>query len=83
MVTTDLKSFAFPSPDSVCLTSSVFAVWKIYLGAISSTFRHLLKTRAFKVAFKIDFVQYYLMSLAFEFFKVLEPLQDRLATRIF
>ena len=79
MVTTDLKSFAFPSPDSVYLTSSVFAVLKIYPGAVSSTFRHLLKTRAFK----IDFVQYYLMSLAFEFFEVLEPLQDRLATRIF
>jgi len=77
MAASDLKSSAFPSPDFVCLTSSVFAAWMIYPGAISLTFPRLSKT----VAFEIDL--HCLKSLAFEFFKELEQLQDKLATRTF
>ena len=81
MVTTylDLEFSVTPSPDFVCLTNSVFTISTFYPVAVSSTFPHLLKIRAFK----IDFVQHHLKNLAFEFLKVLERLQDNLATRIF
>jgi hypothetical protein len=70
MVTTDLESFATPSPNSVFLTNSVFAISMFYPVVVSLTFHHLLMIEGFK----INFVQHCLKNLAFEFFKVLELL---------
>ena len=78
MVTTDLESFATPSPNSVFLTNSVFvAISMFYPVVVSLTFHHLLMIEGFKEgyeAFKINFVQHCLKNLAFEFSKVLELL---------